>query len=76
MHTDAKYGLPRIRIHDLRHSTASLLILVLKMPPKLVQELLGHGTLDMTMDIYTHVDESQQREMMDTFDRFLEENFE
>jgi integrase len=65
-------GLPRIRIHDLRHSAASLLILVLKMPPKLVQELLGHSSLDMTMDIYTHVNESQQREMMDAFDRFLE----
>jgi integrase len=65
-------GLPRIRIHDLRHSAASLLILVLKMPPKLVQELLGHSTLDMTMNFYTHADESQQRAMMDAFDRFLE----
>jgi integrase len=65
-------GLPKIRIHDLRHSAASLLIIVLKMPPKLVQELLGHSTLDMTMDIYTHVDESQQREMMNAFDRFIE----
>lgn len=67
-----KAGLPRIRIHDLRHSTASLLIIVLRMPPKLVQELLGHSTMDMTMDIYTHVDESQQRQMMDAFDHFLE----
>jgi integrase len=71
-----KHGLPRIRIHDLRHSAASLLILVLKMPPKLVQDLLGHSSLDMTMNIYTHADESQQREMMDTFDRFLREGFE
>jgi len=70
----AKADLPKIRIHDLRHSTASLLILVLKMPPKLVQELLGHSTLDMTMDIYTHVDESQQRKMMDVFDDFLNGN--
>jgi integrase len=36
-----------------------------------VQELLGHSTLDMTMDIYTHTDGSQQRQMMDEFDRFL-----
>lgn len=69
-------GLPKIRIHDLRHSAASLLILVLKMPPKLVQELLGHSSLDMTMDIYTHVDESQQRAMMDAFDKFLEGDLE
>ncbi len=70
-----KAGLPRIRIHDLRHSTASLLILVLKMPPKLVQELLRHSTLDMTMNIYTHADASQQRQMMDALDRFLEAGF-
>jgi integrase len=69
-----KAGLPKIRIHDLRHSTASLLIIVLKMPPKLVQELLGHSTMDMTMDIYTHSNEAQQREMMDAFDSFLEDN--
>lgn len=69
-------NLPEIRIHDLRHSAASLLIIVLKMPPKLVQELLGHSSLEMTMDIYTHADESQQRAMMDAFDRFLEEGFE
>ena len=67
-------GLPRIRIHDLRHTTASLLILVLRMPPKLVQDLLGHSTLDMTMVIYTHSDESQQRKMMDDFDAFLGDN--
>ena len=69
-----KAGLPKIRIHDLRHSTESLLIIVLKMPPKLVQELLGHSTLDMTMDIYTHTNESQQRKMMDDFDDFLGDN--
>jgi integrase len=46
------------------------------MPPKLVQELLGHSSLDMTMNIYTHTDESQQRDMMDTFDRFLKDGFE
>lgn len=64
-------GLPHIRIHDLRHSAASLLILVLKMPPKLVQEMLGHSSVGMTLDLYTHVDKSQQRKMMDAFDTFL-----
>jgi len=68
--------LPRIRIHDLRHSAASLLILVLNMPPKLVQELLGHSDIEMTLNIYTHADESQQRKMMDTFDTFLGNNEE
>ena len=52
-----KAGLPRVRMHDLRHGSASLLILVLKMPPKLIQELLGHSRIEMTLDLYTHSDE-------------------
>ena len=47
-------GLPRIRFHDLRHSTASLL-LALDVHPKFVQELLGHSTISMTLDTYSHV---------------------
>ncbi len=38
----ARTGIPPMRIHDLRHSAATLLIVVMKMPPNLVQELLGH----------------------------------
>jgi integrase len=68
-----KAGLPRVRVHDLRHSVASLLILVLGMPPKLVQEMLGHSDVEMTLNIYTHADKSQQRKMMDAFDQFLGE---
>lgn len=68
--------LPHIRIHDLRHSAASLLILVLHIPPKLVQEMLGHSTLGMTLDVYTHTDKSQQRKMMDALDGFLGSNEE
>ncbi|HZR40712.1 MAG TPA: tyrosine-type recombinase/integrase [Ktedonobacteraceae bacterium] len=47
-------GLPRIRFHGLRHRTASLL-LALDVHPKLVQELLGHSTISMTLDTYLHV---------------------
>ena len=47
-------GLPRIRFHDLRHSTATLL-LSLRQHPKVVQEMLGHSQIGVTMDIYTHV---------------------
>lgn len=47
-------GLPAIRFHDLRHSTASLL-LHLGAQPKDVQALLGHSRIDTTMSIYAHV---------------------
>ncbi|MFL5629584.1 MAG: tyrosine recombinase XerC [Ktedonobacteraceae bacterium] len=46
--------LPNIRFHDLRHSAASLL-LQLSVHPKVVQELLGHTQISMTMDVYSHV---------------------
>lgn len=47
-------GLPDIRFHDVRHSAATLL-LSLGVHPKVVQELLGHTQISMTMDIYSHV---------------------
>jgi integrase len=36
--------------------------------PKIVQELLGHSTISMTMDIYSHVLPSMQQETMDKLD--------
>jgi integrase len=49
-----KAGLPEIRFHDLRHSTATIL-LSMGMHPKIVQELLGHNRIQETMDTYSHV---------------------
>jgi integrase len=49
-----KAELPIIRFHDLRH-TAATLLLVEGIHPKVVQELLGHSTISMTMDLYSHV---------------------
>jgi integrase len=49
-----KDGLPRIRVHDLRH-TAATLLLAKGENPKIVQELLGHSTIAVTLDIYSHV---------------------
>ncbi|HEY8477997.1 MAG TPA: site-specific integrase [Chloroflexota bacterium] len=46
--------LPRIRFHDLRHSTATLL-LAQGTHPKIVQELLGHSSISLTLDTYSHV---------------------
>jgi integrase len=47
-------GLPRIRFHDLRHTCATLL-LTRNVHPKYVQELLGHATVAITLDTYSHV---------------------
>jgi integrase len=64
-------GLPSMRIHDLRHSAATLLIMVMKMPPNLVQELLGHDDIETTLGLYTHADPDMQREMMHALDELL-----
>jgi integrase len=47
-------GLPQIRFHDLRHTCATLL-LTRNVNPKHVQELLGHATVAITLDTYSHV---------------------
>jgi integrase len=46
-------GLPEIRFHDLRHTCVTLL-LGSGVHPKLVQELMGHATIAMTLDTYSH----------------------
>lgn len=47
-------ALPKIRIHDLRH-TAATLLLKHGVHPKVVQELLGHSSITLTLDTYSHV---------------------
>ncbi|MBE0480290.1 MAG: site-specific integrase [Dehalococcoidia bacterium] len=47
-------GLKGVRLHDLRHSHASLL-LQQGVHPKIVQERLGHATISVTLDTYSHV---------------------
>jgi integrase len=47
-------GLPEIRFHDLRHTCATLL-LTRNLNPKIVSEMLGHSTIAITLDTYTHV---------------------
>lgn len=48
-----KAGLPKIRFHNLRHTCATLL-LGRGVHPKFVQELLGHATIAITLDTYSH----------------------
>ncbi len=71
----ARAKLPQMRIHDLRHSAATLLILMMKMPVNLVQELLGHDDVETTLGMYTHVDPEMQRPMMDALDDLFGADF-
>lgn len=59
-----KAGLPDIRFHNLRHSTVTLL-LSKGVHPKVVQEILGHSEISMTLDTYSHVLRTIQRDAMD-----------
>ena len=47
-------GLPKIRFHDLRHTCATLL-LTHNVNPKIVSEMLGHSSVAITLDTYSHV---------------------
>src|SRR5207237_7186687 len=54
-------GLPAIRFHDLRHTSASL-ALAAGVPMRVVSDRLGHSTTAITADLYTHVVPSVARE--------------
>jgi len=57
----AKLGLPRIRFHDMRHTHATL-GLEAGIPPKVMQERLGHSSITMTLDLYSHVVPGMQKD--------------
>ena len=53
--------LPRLRLHDLRHTWATL-ALAAGVHPKIVSERLGHSTISITLDLYSHVLPGMQSE--------------
>ncbi|WP_026975842.1 site-specific integrase [Alicyclobacillus contaminans] len=63
-------NVPRIRFHDLRHTHASLM-LQQGVNPKIVSERLGHATVQITLDTYSHVLPGLQREAADQFGDLL-----
>jgi integrase len=63
-------GLPDIRFHDLRHTSATLL-LSQGVHPKVVQERLGHSQISITLDTYSHVLPTLQVEAASKFDKLL-----
>ena len=63
-------GVEGLRFHDLRHAHASLL-LKQGVHPKIVSERLGHSSVGITLDIYSHVTPNLQAEAAKGFDRML-----
>ena len=64
--------LPMIRLHDLRHSHATIL-LTAREPVHVVSQRLGHASAVITMTVYAHVLPGSQREAADLFARLIEE---
>jgi integrase len=60
-------GLPRVRLHDLRHGHATHL-LAANTHPKVVQERLGHASIELTLNVYSHVLPSMQEDAAATID--------
>ena len=56
-----KAELPKMRLHDLRHTCATLLI-AQGAHPRVVMETLGHSQVSITMDLYSHVTATMQAE--------------
>lgn len=64
-------GVPVLRFHDLRH-TAATLALEAGVHPKVVQERLGHASVQITLDTYSHVQESVGKEAAGRIARYLD----
>ncbi len=63
-------GLPHIRVHHLRHTTASIL-LEAGTHPQTVQNLLGHSTIRLTLETYSRVTPALHRQAAQTMDGLL-----
>lgn len=69
MITDLK--MPEIRFHDLRHTNATMLLRK-KIPAKIVSSMLGHSTIKLTMDTYSHVVPEMQEEAVSAVNSILQ----
>jgi integrase len=63
-------GLHHIRIHDLRH-TAATLLLTQGVHPRVVMELLGHSSIVVTMNIYSHLVPALRKDAADQMEGIL-----
>jgi integrase len=67
-----KANLPEHRFHDLQRSAATILLSI-GVHPKVVQELLGHYQISMTMDFYSHVLLTMQKDAVSKLNDALQE---
>jgi integrase len=65
-----RLGYDHIRFHDLRHSCATLLLKA-NVHPKIVQERLGHSSISITLDTYSHVSPDMQRQAAEALDAMI-----
>ena len=63
-------GVRRVRLHDLRHTAASML-LAEGVAARVVMEILGHSQVSITLNTYTHVDPELNREAAERLERRL-----
>jgi integrase len=66
-------GVRRVRLHDLRHTCVALL-LQLGVPPRVVMEIVGHSTLEITMRVYGRVSIDAQRNALGQLGDLLDED--
>lgn len=64
-------GLPDIRFHDIRHTIASLLFAEKNVHPKFVSELLGHSSIVVTLNRYSHVINPMNTVVADSLDELV-----
>jgi len=67
-----KAGLKHVRLHDLRHTHASLMLKAGE-HPKIVSERLGHANIGITLDTYSHVLPGLQEAAAERFDKVMDE---
>ena len=67
-----RQGLQRIRLHDLRHSHATHM-LIAGVHPKIAQERLGHSSVSVTIDLYSHVLPGMQAEAVSRVDAAMKD---
>lgn len=67
---EKKAGLPMIRLYDLRHTTATLLLSA-GLNPKVVSERLGHASIVLTLDTYSHVLPNMQQDATNKIEKLM-----
>ena len=68
-------GVKKIRLHDLRHSHASLLISKLGLQPTVVADRLGHERIQTTLNTYSHLYPNQGRDLAERLEQLVTDDY-